>query len=367
MLARVHSIADPAQVADPTYADGLRAAIPTALDYGLTCFGSREDRTPPVPRTLRAQARLAARNGVGLDTVLRRYHAGYTVLSDFLISEAASDRSLEGDELKGLLRALANRVDRLLVEVSREHGSESERHPSDSIELRRVECVRRLLAGDPVESSGLAYRLDGHHLGLVVKGTLAPNALSDLAVSFDYRLLAVRPEDGAVWAWLGGRRPPDPVNLISRLNSHAAPSTTLALGEPAEGPDGWRLSHRQATAAERVAQRGGEQVVRYADVALLASALDDDLLATSLRRLYLEPLEAQRDGGKKLRQTLRAYFAAQCNVSAAAAALRVSRQTVNNRLRAIEMRLGRSVDGCAAELQVALRLDGGDVLANPNV
>ena len=42
--------------------------------------------------------------------------------------------------------------------------------------------------------------------------------------------------------------------------------------------------------------RGPEPFVRYVDVALLAAVLQDDLLATSLRKLYLEPLEAERDG-----------------------------------------------------------------------
>jgi DNA-binding PucR family transcriptional regulator len=85
--------------------------------------------------------------------------------------------------------------------------------------------------------------------------------------------------------------------------------------------------------------------------------LGDDLLTTSLRRLYLAPLSDERDGGAVLRETLRAYFAADRNGASAAAALRVTRQTVNNRLRVIEERLERPLSACATELEAALRLD----------
>jgi DNA-binding PucR family transcriptional regulator len=57
------------------------------------------------------------------------------------------------------------------------------------------------------------------------------------------------------------------------------------------------------------------------------------------------------------RETLRAYFAAGRNISSAAAALSVHRDTVSNRLRAIEAKIGRPPDACAADLELALRLE----------
>lgn len=80
------------------------------------------------------------------------------------------------------------------------------------------------------------------------------------------------------------------------------------------------------------------------------------MLATSLQNLYLEPLAEERDGGEVARETLRAYFAAQRNVSSAAAALGVNRHTVSNRLRAIEVRLGRSLTASGTEIEAALCL-----------
>lgn len=99
--------------------------------------------------------------------------------------------------------------------------------------------------------------------------------------------------------------------------------------------------------------RGSKNVVRYADEALLASMMQDDLLVTSLFQLYLAPLADERDGGKALRQTLRAYFAAKGNVSSAATALQVSRKTITNRLALAEERLDRQLTSCSAELEGA--------------
>jgi DNA-binding PucR family transcriptional regulator len=80
-------------------------------------------------------------------------------------------------------------------------------------------------------------------------------------------------------------------------------------------------------------------------------------MTASLLELYLLPLRRERDGGHVLRETLRAYFAADRNGSSAAAALGVSRQTVANRLQAVERQLNQSLKVCADLLHVALRLE----------
>lgn len=131
----------------------------------------------------------------------------------------------------------------------------------------------------------------------------------------------------------------------------------MTVGEPGEGLSGWRFSHLQAKAALPVAVRRGKSILPYADVALLSSILRDDLVASSLRQLYLAPLEQTKDGGKVARETLRAYFTSERNISSTAAALGIDRHTVRNRIRAIEGLLGRSLKASAADLEIALRLD----------
>jgi hypothetical protein len=246
--------------------------------------------------------------------------------------------------------------DRLLALIGDEHSREVAA-TTPTAEKRHAERIERLLAGEPLDTTGIDYDFGGHHLGAIAVGKDAERAIRGLTVAFDRRLLLVKPDEDQVWAWFGGRRELAPADLQTGLAQVPLTGVSLALGEANEGITGWRLTHRQAKAALPIAIRSGK-TVRYSEVALLAAVLRDDLLATSLREIYLKPIEQGRDGGEAARQTLLAYFAAERNVSSAAAGMGLSRRTVTNRLRAIERRLGQPLSAISAELEIALRLEG---------
>jgi len=364
VMTRVYSVSDTTDL-DPTYAEGLKTAVTAAVDYGFTAIALGEDRSEPPPPVLLAQARLAARAGIGLDTVLRRYFAGHALLGDFLIEEAEGGRLLRGAALQKLLRTQAALFDRLLEAVSEEHVRECRQRPS-STERRKAEKIERLLAGEMVDVSGLDYDFEGHHLALVTQGDGAEEAIRDLAHSLDRRLLSLRRGVGVFWGWLGARRQVDPEQLERHLSTLWPRTLLLALGVSGQGLAGWRLSHCQAEAALPIAIRGSHPVVHYADVALLASVLQDDLLTTSLRQLYLEPLAGEGESSRVLMNTLRSYFAAERNCVSAAATLGVTRQTVNNRLRVIEQLLpARPFSACATDIEMALMLEQYDCYRGP--
>ncbi len=355
VLARVFAVTDPAASTDPSYLDGLRGAVTSALDCAIAAIDGTEPQPVPIPAELLTQARQAARSDVGLEVVLRRYFAGYTLLSDFLIKEVEAGDLLGAEEFHRLSRAQAELFDRMIDAVSTEHRRESEAR-SRSRHQRRVECVEQLLDGELADTSELDYDLHAWHLGLVAQGTGMGEAIRDLAERLDRRPLVLPRGEGIVWAWYGGRREIDPAELQHIVPSSWSAQASLAIGEPGRGVSGWRLTHRQAAAALPIALRTTEPIVRYRDVSLLASMLQDEVLRTSLRGLYLAPLARERDGGRTLRQTLRAYFAAARNISSAAAALKVTRHTVANRLRSVETHLDRPLDICTVELEAALRL-----------
>jgi hypothetical protein len=354
--SRVHAFDDPRAVSDPAYGEGLKRALTAAVEHSFAGLEGSGRRPAAMPVEVLAQARLDARDGVPLDTVTRRYLAVHALFGDFFFEEAdaaevpaAASRRLLGDQ--------AVRLDELLAAVGAEHARETLNLPTNAAERRR-ECVKRLLAGGPVDEAELGYELDAEHLAVVAKGDAAKEGLREVAAKLDRQLLAVRREEEPVWAaWLGGRRPMAAAEALATLRGIAADGRVLvAVGEPAVGLEGWRFSHAQAKAALPLVERHGP-VVRFRDVALEAAVLRDELIATSLRRRYLEPLEAARDGGVLARRTLRAYFAAERNVSSTAATLGVDRRTVRNRLAAVEEALGGPLNGSAADLEIALRLD----------
>ncbi|HWI96501.1 MAG TPA: helix-turn-helix domain-containing protein [Solirubrobacterales bacterium] len=350
---RVYSIADPLATDDPEYAAGLPPTISAAVEYACRALGG-EGAPPPVPTVLLAQARLAARCRVPMDDVMRRYVAGNALLVDFLIEEAAHG-GVSPQRLKGVLRPHATLLDDLMSTLSQEYQREVAARPLDG-ERRRARCVERLLAGELIDTAELAYPLEAWHLAAIARGPFPIEALSDLARRADCRLLAVGRGDSA-WIWLASRHPHRVEEIPAVLLSARPSGTILALGEAAEGVAGWRLSHRQARAALLVAVQSAAGTARYAEVALLASIQHDDLLAASLQRMFLAPLDRDRDGGENARRTLRAYFMAERNSTSAAATLGVSRNTVAKRLREIEAAIGRPLSTCAPELEAALRLE----------
>jgi hypothetical protein len=338
---------------DADCVSGLRLAFADALDYGLDAVEYGAESLREVPSALIAQARGAARSGLGLDTLLRRYVAGDRVLAEFVSYEAAQ---LPVRVHQSVMRAQAEALDQLMAAASEEHANELE-IARNSPGQRNAKLVRRLLNGDHVDLDAFKYVFDGWHLGLTAVGGDAMKVVQRLAERLERDVLAVPAGEGMVWAWLGGRRHLAAADVERAARILAGTKVSIALGEPLRGLAGWRLTHRQAQAARLVSLANREQITRYADVVLLAAALRDDTTAQSLYAVYLAPLNDQRDGGRGWRETLSAYLAAGQNASSAASALGVARHTVENRLRKIEALLPHAIHTCQAELAVALRLE----------
>jgi hypothetical protein len=352
--ARSAALLESVRGLDAEFMEGQRAAVAAAVDYGIEAVEFGEARCRDVPPVFHAQARLTARSTVSLDMMMRRYFAGYVLLGDFLMREA-DHCSLNGAALQYIMRDTAAVFDRLISTVADEYQREA-RGLLSSPEERMAARVRALLSGELLDAADIDYEFDAWHLGAVAVGDCAAEALKNLARSLDRRLLLIRSDDDTVWGWFGGRRPVESDTLKTVLSSTWPEDLSLALGEPARSLAGWRLTHRQAQAVLPVARRTGGGWEQYADAALLASVLQDDLLIGSLQERYLVPLASERDGGEALRATLRAFFSSGRNVSSAAAMLGVNRHTVTNRLRMVEERIGRSLSSSSAEFEAALRL-----------
>jgi hypothetical protein len=354
MLARIRALSDPFGDDDAEYSVGQREAVTTGIEYALTAVEQGGDWSGPIPSAAAMQARRAARAGVRLDTVLRRYATGDRLLGEFIMDEA--DR-FPTQALRMVLSAQGPQVDRLMASVAAEYMDELEqmrRSPNQ----RLADRAQRLLAGDgSVDSVALGYELDAWHVGVIATGPSAEGAVREIATAVDRQLMSVPRGTGLVWAWLGGQRPLAIEEIEQFLAPHASPDYSLAVGEPRHGVDGWRLTHREAQAALEVMLRKPQRLTRGSDAILSAALLRDGVLAQSLLETYVSPLGGDDSSSVSIRETLRAYFEAGLNAATAAAALGVDRHTVQRRLRKAEAALGRRLDSCHAELEVALRLD----------
>jgi hypothetical protein len=338
---------------DADYETGLRATVAAAVNLSLTEMEDPVELPAPIPSVAIAQAHRAARRNISVDTMLLRYIGGHRVLGSFVMDEAhRCGLSSNGPVLRHLRTTQEAVLERLMITIAHEHKLERER-----IERSREEChaelVQRLLAGERPDTSGLDYELDDSwHLGIIANGPSAKRIVRGLADDLRRQLLCMSTGESSVWAWIGGRQELEMARVERILSAVDRGGVSLVMGEPRRGVAGWRLTHQEAQAALLVALRRPEPLIRFANHALLALALQNVPLARSLVGIYLPSL-----GNHVTRETLRAYFSAGCNAATAAATLEIDRHTVERRLRTVEARLGRQLRSCHAELEIVLSLE----------
>lgn len=331
------------------------ASVLSAISAGLTSGREAPGHLPPGAVH---HAAVAAAEGVPWATVTRTYAIGHAVVWEHLIAQLEEwdlDAGRRAALLQVVSRFLFGLVDHVTTELAAVYASERERLVRDS-ERRKTALVRDLLAGLPVAAGQLAYELRSEHLGAIAWGAEPEAAVRRLADASGLRLLTVDGPGDVVWAWLGGR-PTIAATAVRALSAAPiAADTCVALGEPAAGPEGFRLTHREACEAQRVALHRPQPITRYDQVALEALALQDARLARDFAARELGPLAAPDERAATLRDTLRAYFLTGQNASAAAAMLGVHERTVSYRLASAGERLGRPIAARRDELALALRI-----------
>jgi hypothetical protein len=354
IFARIRDLSESVADGDPAYLAGLRSAVTQALNFGLANIEEGGISAASIPPETGAQARRAAREGVGLDTVLRRYAAGNKVLEEFIIAEADGTLS---QVLCQILSEQGHHVDCLMESVSAEYRDEVELAKRSAAQQRSDRIAHLLASNSLVTLAGLDYDFDAWHIGMILVGPGGEKLARALAYPLRCQLLPAERDRELTWAWLGNSQRPVAADLEQCFAARAPIGVSMALGEPRRGLDGWRQTHHEAQMAFHVMLHQPKPITRSRDVILDSAVLKDQRLAMSLIETYLTPLDGRGKTGQVLRQTLRAYFKADQNVVSAAQILGRSRHTVERHLRKVEERLGQPLDTCNVQLQVALRAE----------
>jgi hypothetical protein len=350
------ALSDPIGKQNPKYERGMRNAVTEVVGCSLAVIAEITEWLELTASVAASQARRAVLAGVSLGLVQRCYIIGHAELNEFIWQE--SRRAVVSDDER-VFRHFQRMKELLLDYITAATEREYDRAQiASKSEKRRAEIVQRLLAEEPVDPSELA-ELDYHlhacwHVGVIAAGPGAHELIRRLSASPSEKRLVVS-RDTKIWMWYSG-----PQRISIEDVEHAMVDNRvdlLATGEPGMGIDGWRLTHHQAQAALGVALYKLAGFARYEDHRLLAAVLQDDTLAKSLKQRYLAPFDGQRDGGAKLRQTLRAHIDAGCIASSAAPILKVDRHTVEDRVRTAERLLGCPLRACLSEMDVALRVE----------
>lgn len=355
IFARVRNLSEPTDGADQSYVAGLLRTVEEALEYGLEGIEKGVDAPVPIPLEPSRQARRAARKGIRLDTVLRRYVAGNRSLEDFIVAEAAE---IPSQVLSQILGDQGPLLDRLMESVAAEYMDELDLTTRSTAQEQGDKILRFLASDSPVAPADIDYDFDLWHVGMVVVGPSPEMLARVLGERFGCQSLSVSRDSETTWAWLGSSEALDTSALARHVDRAGERSLSAAIGEPRQGADGWRQTFREAQAALQVMLYRPGAATRCRDVVLISAILRDPSLSACLLETFLAPLDEGRgDAGTVLRRTLRAYFGSNQNVASAASALEIDRRTVERHLRRVEDKLGQPIGSCSTQLQVSLDVE----------
>lgn len=321
----------------PELAAAGSAVARVDLSHELRCLADGATLPQTCPEEIRATARRTVALGAPLAFPLQCYRAGHRVLWEAW-REIAGGPALELGEA-----FFFDYADRCCALLAQAYAEELDAQRA-GVAQRRLALVRRVLAGGVEPEHVGDYPLTGEHHAAVCTGPDARGAAAAIAAASGRPALLLDLDEETTWLWLAGPTRPVP----------PAHDATLGFGEPGLRIAGFTRSHRQAQQALRIALSRGESFAAYSDVALDALCTADPDIAADFAAHVLAPLE----GAETLVDTLAACLNQGMRSAAAAEQLGVTERTVNNRLRAIEQRLGGPIRDHATELDAALRARG---------
>ncbi|MGW6034356.1 PucR family transcriptional regulator [Gordonia terrae] len=246
--------------------------------------------------------------------------------------------------------------------------SEYVRRISDELaggsQLQRYATVELLLQGADISTAHaeeqLGYALTGSHLGVVVwvdseddVGSLDRAAEQVMRACGVDRRLTVVAGTATMWLWIPTAATPSPDAVIDRLRGHR--HVRVALGRPARSAAGFRRTHMDAAAAQRLLVRLDSQmtVVRYEDVHLV-DLISGDVAAAD--RFVADVLGDFLDASPVLHRTVLVHVEEGLNRTSTAERLYTHRNTIDRRLARVDELLPTPFAQNPTEVVVALTL-----------
>jgi len=352
----------------------LASSVRSNVDACLQVIQHQIDLgTVPAPAAAVEYARRRAQRGTSLTALLRAYRLGHACFSDWMLTELArraDDGQMITAAMLSISRIVAGYFDQTSEEIVAAYAREQENCLLNRSTTRAAR-IRDLLSGERVNVSAteaaLGYRLRQYHVGVVcwagepaaAAGTITrlEHAISQVAGKAACPDPVFLPRDvSSAWAWLPlGIR--DTFDAAEASVADVDGDIRLAFGDAAKGITGFRLTHRQAMAAQAVALAlgGGPRAVAFGEVAPVAMMLGSADLLRAWVLSTLAGLAADDEHHARLRETLLVFLHSGGSYKATAERLMLHKNTVQYRIRKAEESLGRPVGGNRHDVELALR------------
>ncbi|MFM1722331.1 helix-turn-helix domain-containing protein [Rhodococcus sp. PAM 2766] len=355
----------PELAADAELQRDLRAAVRSQLGAFLGASGPSGDGPAEAPVSVEAHAlaRTVAQRGLELRVLTQLYHAGHRAMLSFateFLQQEDLDPQFKLEVLTTMWSQTSELLNSMLDELAVTYADERERLLQGAF-ASRVTTVREILdgGGGVAQSSGLlGYPLRLAHTAVVAwvdDSTFFAGSLDRVMtrISGGRRTLSVPSGAHGVWSWIA--QDGAAAWVIDR--SLIPDGVRLAVGESAPGIEGFRRSHREALAAQRIAEIGTRRdvVTSYADVELVSMLSADPHAMRGLVARELACLLGADAASERLRDTLHAVMSCHGNHEAAARGLGIHKNTVRYRMQRVEDILGGDILARRLKLELALK------------
>lgn len=369
ILAQIPELAE-----DPMIVHDLHESTRHHIIAFLAALGLPEHQLS-LPRQAEDLVRTLARRGKDLPVLLKIYREAHSgVLAYF--SQAVDQLDDTAPPREDVLKFLWLRSDQWIddsVERLIETFYDEREQLHDGALARRAAMVDALLDGSTVDvdeaTEVLAHPMRRWQTGFVLWADQADRVTSDFLQSSAAELATVLRGSKALthvagsrelWCWVATLEPPQENAMAMLEPALRGRDVRVAMGFPAQGIEGFRSSHTEARAAQRLSllARHRQPVVAYRDVEMLALALENDALLRRMVEREAGPLYLDASAEKSLapvRSTVLTFLTNRMNVEATADQLFVHKNTVRYRLSRAEELLGRPLALRPAQLELALR------------
>ena len=369
LMAEVHAAvsaaADEPLRSEPVLAAEVAASTrANVLHWAASVWRDPGGRVPAnlTPEVL-GIAREAFRRGIE-QTVYTTYHAGQNVVWAYWMRTAfslSSDPAVLRQVLEAGSTSVSDFVSDMVAALSEQLRREREELARSS-HARRFEVVSLILESAPITtgraSTRLGYDLRRRHTAAALwtdprhpdQAALAQAAEALGPATGAAQVLTVIASSSSVWVWLATAADADAGTITAATAAY--PAVRVAVGPPGSGAGGFRRSHFDAVATQRLmSRRPGLRVARFADVQLVTLAIGDEQRA---REFVTRTLGNLASADPELRDTLAVYVREQFSAARTARALYTHRNTVLNRLQRAERLLPLPLAGHGVEVGVAL-------------
>lgn len=348
-------------------APGLGDALRAAARSNVMVWALANLREPglPVPANLSPEnlgfARDVVRHGFD-ETILSGFRMGQN-LAVRTATDVAFRVTRDHQALHGLLALISQSIfayvedtlDGITATMRAERAQ-----LRDAASAARAEAVALILEGAPISERRatqlLGYDVERAHAAAIVWSDDAAdgaiesvtNELARLAGAARPLTLPVGPS--TVWVWLSGGASSGVATRLRPIDG-----VQVALGRPGAGLAGFRRSHQEAVATQRLARRLAlrSPLTSYDEVEVLALASANEDQARDFVARTLGPLA---DAPAEVRATLRTYLRQECNLTRTAQLEFAHRNTVAARLDRARDLLPQPLADRTLEVSLALEI-----------